>query len=294
MLVAAGVWSLTAQLFVFPAETQSSDWAPAAEYVLERIEQGDRIRTHPPWNIDALPYVESVGDQVDRRHNPVLEDIYRADRIWVLSETARVEEAIRRLPYEPVDLHIERFGDAAVVRAPLPDSANFSWEALEHLSEAQVERVEPSEDGAPSIRECESWSEENRRWDCGSRDPWLYVGEVERFLGGDYRRAIWAHPVPDDEYLRVTFPEVPMGELLRVRAGFTFLASRKDRGAPVTMEVRLDGEVLEEKTYPTLETTWEPIDFETPERAGKSAELSIVVRTPDITDRYFCFNAWVR
>lgn len=293
ILVSAGLLSLCAQTFVFPADAEPGDWKPAGDFVADRIQEGDLVRTHPPWNADGLPYLESVGDQVDRRRDPLLEDIYRADRIWILTETGRLEGAVRRLPFDPVDPTVEKFGDVSVVRTTLPKSADFSWEALEHLSEARVERVTPGGDEEASIRECTNWDSSDRRWDCGSRDPWLYVGETLRHLGGDPRRAIWAHPLPGNERLRVTFPEMPVGDQLRVRAGFTFKASLKDRGRDVTMEVRLDGETLDEKNYPKLESTWEPLEFDTSKRAGETAKLTVVVRTTNVTDRYFCFNAWV-
>lgn len=294
VLVVAAAASLFAQKYVFPAETKSKDWRPAAAYVRDHIRANDIVRTHPPWNIDALPYLESIGDQIDRKRDPLLEDLYRYDRVWVLSERERAGEALEHLPFRSPRAERKRFGNATVWRAPIPEGVGFSWEALEHLSDASVERLIYKDGKQKRTRTCENWDQEDRRWDCGNRDRWLYVGETFKFIAGDPRRAIWAHPLPKGNHLRVTFPEVPLEETLRVRGGFTHLASRRKKGDDVHLKVAVDGQTRIERTFPRLETEWKPSDIDTGNRAGETASVQFEIWTSNFRDRYFCFNAWIR
>ncbi len=286
----AGAASLGAQIWVFPSDAEPTDWKPAASYVSDRIGDDDIIRTHPPWNVDGLTYLERHGKQIDRKRDPVLGDLYDRETIWILTETATLDGAIDRLPFEAPDPGIERFGDVSVVRTEVPGDVVYQWEALRALDEATVERVDP--DGGTET--CDNWSEGDRRWDCGGRDRWLYVGEGFKYLGGDPRDAIWAHALPDQKHLRVEFPDVPLGDLLRVRGGFIFAAARKDNGKPVTMRILVDGEERARRSYPILESTWEAIDVDTSDISADTGTVTVVISSPNFKDRRFCFNAWTR
>lgn len=294
LLLVAAAASLGAYLYVFPSETAPEEWRPAAEHVLEHIESNDVVRTHPPWNVDALPYLEEIGDQVNRQIEPLAEDLYHHDRVWVLTESSRVDEALERLPFSTDEVERNTFGDATVLRAPIPEEAGFSWEFLEHLSEVKVERLIYEKGENVRTRHCKNWSERDRRWDCGSRNNWLYVGEVYKFLGGDPHRAIWAHPVPKGNRLRLTFSDVPLEEILRIRAGFTHKASRRQRGSETHMKVSIDGRTQIRETFPRLETTWDAHEIDTSDRSGSQATVEIEIWASNIRDRYFCLNGWIR
>ena len=288
MIVVAGIASLLAQLYVFPSDVDPDEWQKPADYVLDHVRQEDGIAVHPAWNEDPLPYLEAAGPQILPQETILAEDIQGVRRIWLLSEADRLDAAIDRLPFDPSRPTIKSFGDVSVVRTQVPSSIRFNYEFLAHLDEARVERVE-----GESVRHCENWSAEDRRWDCGSRDTWLYVGENLATLGDDLHRCIWAHPLDGKKRLRITFPDVPMRRLLRIRAGLIFRVVHKDNRAPVHLRVDVGGETRLEHTYPPHTTTWVPHDIDISGLDGTS-DVTVEVWTPNIKDRWFCFNGWVR
>ena len=291
----AGLASFGAQVYLFPAEVEPADWKEPADYVLEHLGDNDLVRVHPTWNEDPLPYLTEVGDQISRQHDPVLGDLQGAERVWILAEEERWQEAVARLPYEPARQNIRSFGNVKVIETTLPDDAHASYVFLEQLQAAKVERVTPSKKGEEEVqvRHCKNWSERDRRWDCGGRDKWLYVGEVYRFIGDDAHRCIWAHPLPDGQRLRITFPHVPLAKELRVRAGMLFQAGRKKSDGTVRMRLLVDGEERGEYTYPPQTTRWNLHVFDTSELAGTDAPVTLEVRADSIKNRFFCVNGWV-
>jgi hypothetical protein len=288
MIVLAGAASLVAQLYVFPSDVEPGDWEEPADYILERLGDEDGIHVHPGWTHDPLPHLEEVGDQLMPQKDPVRGDIQDLRRIWVLTETARLEEALATLPYTPSRPDTTEFGDVTVVKTTVPSSARYSYELLDHLDEASVGRV--SED---SVEECKNWSESDRRWDCGSRDQWLYVGEHFDTLADDPHECIWAHPLDGGRTLHITFPDVPLQELLRIRAGLTYRASISKDTKPVDMTVRVGDETRIDHTYGARESTWFPHDLDTTELDGETRDVVVEVETSKTKNRWFCFNGWV-
>lgn len=282
----AGTASLTAQLYVFPSEVDPGEWEKPADYILERVRPEDGVRVHPSWTNDPLTHLEPVGDQILPQSHPVAGDLQDRRRIWMLTETDRLREALERLPFEPSRPTIEKFGDVSVVRTRVPSSIRASYAFLANLDAAEVERVDGDE-----VRQCRNWSDADRRWDCGERDKWLYVGEHAATLGEDYHRCIWAHPLPDEKTLRITFPDVPLDNRLRIRGGLDFRALHKQDRAPIQMRVDIAGETRLTHTYGPRASTWAPHDIPTTGLDGP-ADVTVELQTPNLKDRWFCFNGW--
>ncbi|MFB6374716.1 MAG: hypothetical protein ABEN55_16715 [Bradymonadaceae bacterium] len=275
-------------MYIFPSEVEPREWKEPADYVLEHIRPDDAVRVHPSWTNDPLPHLESIGDQILPQSHPVAGDIQDIRRIWIVTERDRIGEAIARLPYEPSRPRIEKFGDVAVVQTRVPSSIRAPYEFRDHLESAKVERID-----GKSTRQCDNWNEKDRRWDCGKRDRWLYVGEHAATLGEDFQRCIWAHPLPDGKKLRVTFPEVPLDRRLRIRGGLIFRALHKKDRAPVQMRIRIDGETRYTHTFGPRASTWAPHDIPTAGLDGP-ADVTVEISSPNIKDRWFCFNGWAR
>ncbi len=243
----------------------------------------------PGWNEDPLPYLESVGDQVLPQTDPVAGDLQSARRVWILSESERADEAFESLPYAPSRPDKKRFGDVTVFETRVPSSIQASYELLDHLEEAVVERVD-----GESVETCDNWSQRDRRWDCGGRDRWLFVGEKFASLADDPHECIWAHPVGEGRTLRITFPDVPLERFLRIRAGLTDLGSVIEDAVPVHLTVSIGDDTRVKHTYGARETNWFPHDIPTPELQGETRDVVLEVRASDTKNRWFCLNGWVR
>ena len=289
LILLVGFGSLAAQLWVVPSEVDKKEWKKPADWVKKQLEPSDAVRVHPAWTEDPLPYLEDVGSQVHRHQDPVESDLEEIRRVWILTETERLEGALAKLPFEPSRPDLKRFGDVTVIKAIVPSSVRSSYELLEHLEGAKVERIEKK-----SVQHCDKWDEKDRRWDCGERDRWLYVGEHEQIVAGDPRRCIWAHPLPKQKVLRITFPGVPLEETLRVRAGLSFKGARFKRGTPVRMQVRVGGERRYDHQYGPRTSTWGKYDIDTTASAGSKKPVVFEISSDKIRRRWFCFNAWVR
>lgn len=286
LLVGAGLFSFAAQIFVLPGDAEADDWREPAEYVLDRIGPDDAINVQPHWTDAPFPHLTDVGDQILRQSRPLLEDAHRYERIWLLTETDRLDEAIERMPYEPANTR--EFGPITVVRLDAPDDSPISTELLSELDNARVERT-----GGDKTRTCDNWDAGQRAWHCGEKDKWLYVGEEFQFLGRDPHRCIWTHPLPAEKVHRVTFPDVELGDRFRLRAGLAERGARSKRGSDVDLRVAVGDEREETATIPARETSWDPIDIDTSGWADSRRDVVVEVSASDIKDRFVCLNGWV-
>ncbi|MFU8805466.1 MAG: hypothetical protein ACNA8W_16765, partial [Bradymonadaceae bacterium] len=139
--VFAGVLSIVLQLFVFPGSVKDEDWQRAAAHVVEAIEREDVVRVHPTWNEDALPYLTHVGNQLHRHHIPFLEDVQHIDRIWIVSETKRLDEAYSQLPFEADSVEVFPFGTVTVALVDVPDWVQARYILHDELAGAIVTRT---------------------------------------------------------------------------------------------------------------------------------------------------------
>jgi hypothetical protein len=287
LLVVAGAAILWAQLWGQTAPADPGDWEPAARHVGQKIDEDDGILVHPDWNLDGLPYLSDLGDQVVRQRRPVAGDLQGIETLWILSETPRLSGLGDRLPFPVDNPDVTRFGPISVARIPVPQRLQADWEALHALPDAEVRK-----ETASGFVPCTMWNSAERRWDCQSRDRWIYVGEVLKPLGDDIHRAIWMHPPGDNNAMQITFPDVDLTDWMTVRAGLTFMGSRFDGGTDVTLEIAIDGEAVDSATFAGETTTWRPIEVATDDYTSP-ADVTFTVRSANVRDRFFCLNAWV-
>lgn len=286
LLVVAGIASLVAQIFILPGDVDASDWKAPSEYILEQIGPDDLINVQPNWTDDPYPYLTSVGDQIARQDKPLIEDTWDRERIWLLVESERIDKALEQMPFEASET--KSFGDVSVVRIDVPKEPPVTYELLTHLDGAKVARVK-----GDKVERCTNWNERNEAWYCGRPDKWLYVGREFVDLGGDPHQCIWAHPPPKQKKLRIVFPDVPLQQTFRLRGGLNQRGARSKRATDVHLRVSVAGKWTEEKSIPARESSWKPIDFDTSELAGQTADVTVEVWAESIFDRFFCFNGWV-
>jgi hypothetical protein len=124
-----------------------------------------------------------------------------------------------------------------------------------------------------------------------SEQRWNYVGMSSERVGGQLRRCIWAHPV-DEAELSITFPGVRLGKALFGHHGLTDHAARSAGGAPVKLEVRIDG-VLRQSFTRTNRAGWADWRLDTSALAGNRAEVTFVVSTRRAGVRHYCFDALI-
>ncbi len=129
----------------------------------------------------------------------------------------------------------------------------------------------------------------NNRWYCSGRS-WNYVGPTAEKFNGAYLPCVWAHPV-DEGPLTIRFPKLKLGRALKGGHGIADGAVEGFAGgAPVTLEVEIDGRRVESLTRPN-EKGWAGFRVDTPEWNGKEASLSLTVTTRSAGGRHYCFDA---
>ncbi|MBM4371712.1 MAG: hypothetical protein FJ098_08665, partial [Deltaproteobacteria bacterium] len=126
------------------------------------------------------------------------------------------------------------------------------------------------------------------RWYCSDRE-WNYVGRTAQRFDGAFQPCVWAHPA-DDGPLEIRFPSVRLGAALTGHHGIADSGRSRGRGgAPVTVTVLADGEVLG-----ALEARegrgWAPVSLDTSAQEGEDVELILRITAPRAGRRHFCFD----
>lgn len=108
------------------------------------------------------------------------------------------------------------------------------------------------------------------------------------------RWCIFQHP-SGSEPLRVTFPNVPLGERLILGGSLYYEHERNLEHGPVEVAVFVDGEAVGRMThrdgdgYKEMEAATQPAG-----EAHERGDVSVVVTAADPTLRTFCWNATTR
>lgn len=107
------------------------------------------------------------------------------------------------------------------------------------------------------------------------------------------RWCIWAHP-PESGRRVVRFPAVPVGQRIVGHLGMYWMIERERAGAPVSLEVRVDGEPVGTVTHEDGDG-WERFELPLGDKAGReAASVEFEVSTPDFMHRHICFQAETR
>ncbi|MFT3773169.1 MAG: hypothetical protein QM820_47930 [Minicystis sp.] len=104
------------------------------------------------------------------------------------------------------------------------------------------------------------------------------------------RRCLWSHPFARGEIV-TRFRDVPLGQVIRGHGGLYWMIEREKKGAPITLTVRVDGEVVGSAVHRDGDG-WAGFEFPLGAHAGaKAATVEFAVTSPNYRDRHFCFEA---
>lgn len=154
------------------------------------------------------------------------------------------------------------------------------------LPEGSVGRLLPEASVQLAGKPCERQVGEKRF--CSDKD-WNYVGPSVQRFDGIFHHCIWAHP-SDGGPLEIEFPEVTLGSGLHGVHGIADSGiSANGRGAPVTMEIQLDGvpwTTIEKRDVAGLEE----FSLDTRGREGEKVRVTLRITTSRAGGRHYCFD----
>jgi hypothetical protein len=266
-----------------PTRPSGSDYARAAAHVRGRFEPGDLVDLNPFWARRAQELLGDLPLAAFRRLDE--EDLSRYRRVWLISlfGAERRPEVRRGLDARSSLLEERRFGGLDLRLYRLPEPARVLFDFREQLAQARVF----VEDRGRRLS-CDRWA--RGHWLCGVA-RWNTVGREIVSIGDEPRAVIWAHPV-EWGVKTIEFEDVPLGRLLRLRAGFRDEAVRHG-GAPATLAVEIDGREVA-RWLREGRPGWAALDVDTSAFGGGRRRVAFRVTTPADARRHFCFAAETR
>jgi hypothetical protein len=290
---AAGVLELALSFFFSHRAPRVEEWPALREPVAALRQHGELVVVAPEW---AEPLArQALGDEL-----MPLRDLARPDE----SAYARAIE-ISAMGKESPELagwkaESERRVGRFTVRVrdnPHPETVAFDF--VDQLSPEHV-RVEAGTRPCPFRTNAPLSSGglggnptfPARRFACPSGES-FFVGVTVIDDDHEYRprRCIWAHPTPDGP-MRIHYRDVPLGAVIRGYGALPWLIFRDGAGAPVELEIRVDGASIGSFVHRDTDG-WSGFSFPTG-HAGETHDVDFEVRAAEIKDRHFCFQADTR
>jgi hypothetical protein len=251
------------------------DWARAERAVREAYRPGDLVAFAPGWaqegrgrfqGLDVIP--QEVWSE---------DDVARAGRLFVVA-TFGVQPPDWLGEAAQVEAHTN-LGRIAVTRLKMRGGRPLT-DFADRVLAAAVRLQLPGR-----TLTCERRGD---RHDCTEgRFPWRWVGRHQMVIGGRARSCIYAHPTTGAP-LEIAFAAAPLGRTLVIAHGLSDAVA--DRGAPVAVEVRVDGQRVGDLQHSPARG-WRRTRIGTSRFAGRAALLQLVVTTPDDGARHFCLTA---
>ena len=261
--------------------------AAANSAIATEMTDGDAIRPIPEWFADARLGFDDwpilMGNELDDWQ------LHRFERVTVVYPTTH--ETAARAEVEQMgltDLVAAYDADGyRAVRGTLPPVSQVVWDAADTVADSVVTQTI---DGAEQTR-CERWLHDS--WHCERFNAFLFVGARLREMGNqEPRRCVVMNATEPPASWNLRWDAVPAASReLRVRAGNTYEAVRSERGAPLRFRVRVDGEVLLDRTFSIDDQSFEELRVPLP--ATRVAAVEFELGTTDHFDRFFCVQAQV-
>jgi hypothetical protein len=293
LLPIAAVIELAAGVRQRSAAPREADYDAIIPVVSQLHREGDLVVVAPRW---AEPHVRrALGDDFFPLAAVARSDTARFPRAIEISLLG--EEASELSGFREVDRRDAGGMRVRVLENGAPEPVVFDF----------VEHLEPrwaSAFGTDPAVGC-SWSDRARvasgglggtptfpakRFVCQD-DFYLNVSATiiadERFLP---RRCIYAHPTPAGARV-VRFDKVPLGQRIVGHSGLYWMIERSKLGAPVDLEVRVDGDSLGTFTHSDGEG-WKRFEVDLgPHANSQEASVEFVVSAARYEHRHFCFQA---
>jgi hypothetical protein len=296
LVLAFALVELGGMLLVRLGVAPPGDWKRAADFVRQNHRARDAVAAAPAWADPTLRRV--LGDRI-RLADAGRSDLASFERLWALSiRGKKPADAPARRP----DLS-RQFGRVQLDRWDLGPSAAV-YDLVQNVEHARVsmvngglERACPFRRGAPGgggglgkgvVPPAD-------RFVCDPSESWLFVAPVVlEDLGLSPRYCVWQHP-RGPEPIRVTYPDVPLGQSLVLYGGLYYEHERMLQGAPVTAEVFVQGTRAGRMVHRDGEG-WKRTVIPLGEKGSSlpRGEIRIEVSTPRPHRRGFCWAATVR
>jgi hypothetical protein len=271
-----------------------ADWRAAAQLVRQQALPTDLIVSAPSWTDPTLRLV--LGDRIDLAMAG-RSDTAAYGRLWSLSvRGARPPEAPAGAPELSRD-----FGPVRVERWTL-GAPTVVHDLVEHVFDAKVELVQRGEPRPCTLAPRKPGRRGGlgfgavppaRRFQCPDRRGFVWVAPiVMEDLELQPRRCVFQHPA-GREPVRVTLPDVPLGERLVVHAGVYYEHERMRDGAPITLEVSIGGKPAGQMVHRDGEG-WRRMEIDTRALGQRRAPVRFEVTTDNASKRIFCWAASTR
>lgn len=294
-----GLVELALSLFFAWRTPKTADWAAAVDRVATLRSQADGAVVAPWW---AEPHARrAYGESIlplrdtarpdETRYATLLEISANGER---LPETSTWRVRSEEVAAHGVTLRLLENPSPVRVIADFVDRVNPRQAEVSVVTGDRVERcnwgegeavVAPGLFGHPTLPA--------KRFACARR-PYISVAttvhEDENYRA---RRCIWSHP-PDAGALVVRFRDVPLGTVIRGHLSIHWTLEREKRGAPVDLDVEVDGERVGTTRHEDG-TGWKAWEIPVGTHANTVArEVAFRVHSDNTNERHVCWEADTR
>lgn len=292
----AGVVELAAHLWLARRPPSFDDWYGVTDAVRAMKQPGDLVVIAPAWADPAAR--RALGDDLMPLRDVARPDVTRyahAVEVSILGERSPEVAGFREVDRREVGRFVLR-------RLDNPAPAHVVYDFVDHLDPAVVD-VRGTEPPAAC-----RWNPRAAvvagglgghptfpatRFECPG-GVFFNVG-VTVIADEDFRprRCLWSHPFARGEIV-TRYRDVPLGRVIRGHGGMYWIIEREKKGAPITLTVRVDGDVVGRVVHRDGDG-WASFELPLGAHAGAAAAtVEFAVSSPRYRDRHFCFEADTR
>jgi hypothetical protein len=281
VVAVAAVYSIGWYIYSPLTRPSIDDYNQFSRYIHANWTRGDVLAVTPFW---AERVREYAGDlKVINPPNLVDEDLGAYRRLWLLSvfNYANKRDLLGTLSHKYKLAGEQRFGRLGLYLFEMAQSGRVTYDFREQIQKAHVY---VDKDG--QRKECATFRDGG--WRCPG-NSWEYVGQETLDVDDNPRACLWSHPTTGGS-VNTEFKGVPLGRRIVVHSGLTRNATRMKEGAPVTLEVLVDGRSVLTAVNRNA-PGWNIFEADTSAMAGGNHDVLFRVTTPQDGMRHYCFTA---
>lgn len=287
LLVAGLVWTLAFYARLNRATPGQADWVEAARLIAQQARPGDVVAIVPFWATTGERAFVEAGLSYRYVRWVAREDWPGHPRLWVVHAHGRFVDRRELLRAGFTSEYEATAGVLGVERFSVPGGEVATYRFERELSSARVEQLRGKRE-----QPCTPWLADTERFECAPQSTWNYVGRLTREVGFGIRPAIWAHPIQNGS-TRIRFENVPLSRRIVVHTALTHHAVALREGAPVLVDVRVNGEQIGRAIQPN-ERGWFRHEFAYAGDDAKPVRVEFVIHTQNQARRHFAFDAYAQ
>lgn len=291
-----GLGELGAHFFFALRPPNEAQWRASAPQLASLRKDQELVLVAPAWAEPAARMV--LGDSVMPMRDVARPDESRyatAMEISIVGARSKYTRGWRELEKHKV-------GKFEVRRLENPGHQKILYDFVDHVNgtDATASMTAPKETACP-------WNDRAlaisgglggaptfpaQRFVCPGPPHWFVgvtVVEDQDYLA---RRCIMMHAT-DKGTVQATFHKVPLGAEIRGHSGMRMVIERELTGAPIVLEVLIDGEKVGQDVHYDGEF-WKPWKVALGAHAGKTAEVTFRVSSQQESNRQMCWEADTR